>query len=148
MFPSFFLVFKTPSPGNSLPNYKHIPLVCSLWCNSLDFRQITAKHIRDKKGQNLKWKNKSIAHFHRGWRTCPMDCVICGKDLGTVNRKSCSRELTLSFKQPVPLVLCLNHHVNSQMQVLFGFFFSWKSHISCFYCFFKVTLGLLNLSSH
>lgn len=77
-----------------------------------------------------------------------MDCVICGKDPGTVNRKSCSRELTLSFKQPVPIVLCLTQIINSQMQYVFIYLFFWKSNISWFYCFLKVTLGLLNLSSH
>lgn len=59
-----------------------------------------------KKDRILSEKRKSIAHFHRSWRTCPVDRVICGKDPSTVNRKSCSREVTLSFK-PVPIVLCL-----------------------------------------
>lgn len=66
-----------------------------------------------------------------------MDCVICGKDPGTVDRKSCSRELTLSFKQPVPIVLCLTQIImlTAKCSMYLFIYFSGKAIFPVFIAF-------------
>jgi len=64
-----------------------------------------------------------------------MDRASFQKDPGTVNRKSSSGELTLSFKQSVPIVLRLTQ-INMLTAKCSIYFLIWKSHISWFYCFF------------
>lgn len=56
-----------------------------------------------------------------------MNCVICGKDPGTVNRKCCSKVLTLSF-QPVTIVLCLTQTIMLTAKCSIYLFFVEKSY--------------------